>query len=301
MTLVSYFNSLRELGGAIRLMDDDIPARLEQLRNAGLPRRHRPVYEELTSRIRQEDIPYLLRRLERRHDAPRSEDDPLPLDAVLASNMISVGVDIDRLGLMTVTGQPKTTAEYIQATSRVGRQPWGPGLVLTIYNWSRPRDLSHYERFHHYHATLYRNVEAVSATPFSSRALDRGLRGAYVAMTRLGSDDWSPEDAASRFAPQDQRVADVIEFFRRRAEAVTDASTGDALVVALNGLGDEWWGFSQNRLRYGWRSPDPAQVPAEDVLLRVPEGGRLGHWPAPQSLREIEELTLVRILGLDGP
>lgn len=300
MTLVSYFNSLRELGGAIRLMDDDIPARLEQLKSAGLPRRQRPVYVELTSRIRQEEIPVLLRRLEQRHDVPRSEDDLLPLDAVLASNMISVGVDIDRLGLMTVTGQPKTTAEYIQATSRVGRQVWGPGLVVTIYNWSRPRDLSHYERFRHYHATLYRNVEAVSATPFSSRALDRGLRGTYVAMTRLGSDDWSPDDGASRFAPQDPRVAEVIDAFRRRADSLADAGTVTSLVQALNGLGDEWWGFRQNRIRYGWRSPDPNQVPAEDVLLRVQEGGRIGHWPAPQSLREVEELSPVRILGIDG-
>jgi len=300
MTLVSYFNSLRELGGAIRLLDDDIPARLEQLRNFGLPRRQRPVYEELTSRIRQEDIPFLLRRLERRHDAPRTEDDPLPLDVVLASNMISVGVDIDRLGLMTVTGQPKTTAEYIQATSRVGRQNWGPGLVATIYNWSRPRDLSHYERFRHYHATLYRNVEAVSATPFSSRALDRGIRGTYVAMARLGSHDWSPETAASQFDPQDQRVSEIIASFRRRAETITDAATAGFVVQALNGLADEWWGFSQNPLRYGWRSPDPSQVPAEDVLLRVPEGGRIGHWIAPQSLREVEELSPVRVLGVNG-
>ena len=301
MTLVSYFNSLRELGGAIRLMDDDIPARLEQLRNAGLPRRYRPVYEELTSRIRQEDIPFLLSRLERRHDAPRTEDDPLPLDAVLASNMISVGVDIDRLGLMTVTGQPKTTAEYIQATSRVGRQVWGPGLIVTVYNWSRPRDLSHYERFRHYHATLYRNVEAASATPFSSRALDRGMRGTYVAMARLGSDQWSSETAASQFDPHDQMVAEIIESFRRRAETIADSTTASFVVQALNGLADEWWGFSQNPLRYGWRSPDPNQVPAEDVLLRVPEGGRLGHWAAPQSLREVEELSPVRILGVHGP
>jgi hypothetical protein len=299
-TVVSYFNSLRELGGAIRLMDDDIPARLDQLKTAGLPRRNRPVYVELTSRIRQEEIPHLLRRLERRHDTPRLENDPLPLDAVLASNMISVGVDIDRLGLMTVTGQPKSTAEYIQATSRVGRQSWGPGLVVTIYNWSRPRDLSHYERFRHYHATLYRSVEAVSATPFSSRALDRGLRGTYVAMTRLGSDAWSQEDGASQFDPNDARVRSVIEAFRRRAESVADAVTAGALVRSLKGLGDEWWGYRQDPLRYGWRSPDPAQLPVEDVLLRVPEGGRLGHWPAPQSLREVENRSLVRVLGLDG-
>lgn len=300
LTLVSYFNSLRELGGAIRLMDDDIPGRLEQLKSSGLPRRQRPIYRELTSRIRQEDIPDLLRRLEQRHDAPRTEDDPLPLDAVLASNMISVGVDVDRLGLMVVRGQPKSTAEYIQATSRVGRQPWGPGLVVTIYNWARPRDLSHYERFHHYHATLYRNVEAVSATPFSSRALDRGLRGAFVAMVRLGSEALSAETSAARFNPRSPHVERVIEAFRRRAAFVVDDASALSLARTLKGLGDEWWAFRINALRYGWRSPSPTSVPTEDVLLRVPEGGRIGHWPSPQSLREVEEQSFVRVIGADG-
>jgi hypothetical protein len=256
-------------------MDDDVPARLEQLRNAGLPRRQRPVYAELTSRIRQEDIPSLLGRLERRHDAPRKDDDPLPLDVVLASNMISVGVDIDRLGLMTVTGQPKTTAEYIQATSRVGRQRWGPGLVVTIYNWSRPRDLSHYERFRHYHATLYRNVEAASATPFSSRALDRGIRWYLRRDGQARVDGWSPETAASRFDRHDPRIPKIIESFRARAEAITDSATADFVVQALNGLADEWWAFSQNPLRYGWRSPDPTKVPPKMYCFVFPEGGGL--------------------------
>ena len=92
--------------------------------------------------------------------------------------MISVGVDVQRLGLMVVAGQPKTTAEYIQATSRVGRA--APGLVCTVFNWARPRDLSHYERFEHYHATFYQQVEALSVTPFAPRALDRGLTGVLV-------------------------------------------------------------------------------------------------------------------------
>ena len=99
--------------------------------------------------------------------------------------MISVGVDIDRLGLMLVAGQPKNTSEYIQATSRVGRSADGPGLVCTVFNWARPRDLSHYERFEHYHETFYKHVEALSVTPFSARALDRGLSGVMVALMRL--------------------------------------------------------------------------------------------------------------------
>ena len=84
---------------------------------------------------------------------------------------------------MVVGGQPKSTAEYIQATSRVGRA--SPGLVLTVLNWARPRDLSHYETFEHYHATFYRQVEALSVTPFAARALDRGLTAVLASLVRL--------------------------------------------------------------------------------------------------------------------
>src|SRR5204863_5087443 len=101
-------------------------------------------------------------------------------------NMLSVGVDVNRLGLMAVNGQPKTTAEYIQATSRVGRA--SPGLDCTVLTWSRPRDLSHYETFEHYHATFYKHVEAQSVTPFAPRAMDRGLTGTIVSLLRLSDE-----------------------------------------------------------------------------------------------------------------
>jgi len=106
------------------------------------------------------------------------------VDCAIATNMISVGLDIPRLGLMVVVGQPKTHAEYIQATSRVGRDDKRPGLVVTLLNVHKPRDRSHYERFRHYHETFYRSVEVGSVTPFSARTLDRGFAGALVSLAR---------------------------------------------------------------------------------------------------------------------
>lgn len=300
LTLVAYFNSLRELGGAVRLMEDDVRARLRQLENRGMPRRTRPVYEELTSRVSSRRIPVLLQRLKTPHHAPREEDDPLPLDAVLASNMISVGVDVDRLGLMTVLGQPKTTAEYIQATSRVGRQPTGPGLVVTVYNWARPRDLSHFERFRHYHATLYRHVEAVSVTPYSARARDRGLAGAFVSLTRLGDERLNPEDAANRYDASDPMVDAVVRTFRERAHRVGDDRAVAEVERALRGYVDQWDGFAHYPLRYGWRVMYDDQPPSSDVLLRAAEGGRHGHWRTPGSLREVEETSRIYLRGLDA-
>jgi hypothetical protein len=192
LTLVGYFNSLRELGGMRRLVEDEV-RRLVMDRARRRPEDYdsqaeNPWYEhrtirgepiELTSREKTADIKAAKNRLELAHGQPQS------VDVVLASNMISVGVDIDRLGLMVVAGQPKTTSEYIQASSRVGRNAGKPGLVVTCLNVARPRDRSHFERFGTYHESFYRFVEATSVTPFSAPALDRGLAGVVVALGRL--------------------------------------------------------------------------------------------------------------------
>ena len=123
--------------------------------------------------------------------------------------MISVGLDIPRLGLMVVLGQPKTHAEYIQATSRVGRDDERPGLVVTLLNIHKPRDRSHYERFRHYHETFYRSVEVASVTPFSARALDRGFAGALVGLARHAEPELTPPQGA-------ERIADVRAALERR-------------------------------------------------------------------------------------
>lgn len=193
-TLVGYFNSLRVLGGAKLQLQDDVRDRIELLASgSGHPARSNEPFIELTSREPSADIPSHLSRMAVQYPS----DDALA--AILATNMISVGVDIDRLGLMAVMGQPQTTSEYIQATSRVGRQH--PGLVVTMLNAARSRDRSHYESFSGYHSALYRQVESTSVTPFSPRSRDRGLHAVLVALARLlvpgARDDRNAADVAS--------------------------------------------------------------------------------------------------------
>ena len=178
-TMVGYFNSIRELGGTVRLLQDDIPKRINRLKKkynfATTRYLHKRI--EITSRIPSSKITEKLQELE------IASDQKGALDTAIATNMIAVGMDVDRLGLMTVMGQPKQNSEYIQATSRIGRQH--PGLVFTLYNPYRPRDLSHYENFVGYHSQLYRYVEGTTATPFSARARDRVLHALVIGALRL--------------------------------------------------------------------------------------------------------------------
>ncbi|WP_103516622.1 helicase-related protein [Streptomyces sp. SM10] len=177
-TLVGYFNSLRLLSAAELQVLDDVQERLGHVAaREGREARRADALTELSSRANASDISRRLKDIERRHP------DQAALDVLLATNMISVGVDVDRLGLMAVMGQPQTTAEYIQATSRVGRQH--PGLVAIMLNSTRSRDRSHYEDFQSFHSALYREVESTSVTPFSARARDRGLHAVVVALARL--------------------------------------------------------------------------------------------------------------------
>ncbi len=231
MTLVGYFNSIRELAGMRRLVEDDVRTRLRKMEERGLARRDLRLgaVEELTSRKSGTEIPSLLDRLEvpfsqaseaaRKGATPEQKRKmPVPFDVVLATNMISVGVDVDRLGLMLVAGQPKTTAEYIQATSRVGRAH--PGIVCTLYNWARPRDLSHYESFANYHETFYQHVEALSVTPWAPRALDRGLSGVMVALARLKESRLNHNRSAGQIQSPESILREVSEAVRLRAERI---------------------------------------------------------------------------------
>jgi hypothetical protein len=318
MTLVGYFNSKRELGGMRRLVDDDIFSRCRKQDRRGLAKRYLngDYLAELTSRMRSEDIPQILDRLEavfdpafeeKRKEAFKTKNytniPKKPLDVLLATNMISVGVDVKRLGVMIVAGQPKATAEYIQATSRVGRT--FPGLVCTVFNWARPRDLSHYETFEHYHTTFYKHVEPLSVTPFSPGALQRGLAGLLVALVRLRGTEFNPNIAAARITTGNPYVQDAIETITKRAALIGDGNKcGDFCRAELLSKVDLWQAEAQNTT--GGRTLTYTEPYASDglkkgtavKLLQSPGMERWEDFTCLNSLREVE--PTVKFIVSDG-
>ena len=303
MTTVGYFNSLRELGGMKRLAEDDVQTRsykVQMDRNTDRPhlaQRKMPVVEELTSRISSKDIPKKLDQMEKEFAIVHKEDssgyevkwekgESKAIDVVLATNMLSVGVDVDRIGLMVVNGQPKNTAEYIQATSRVGRSH--PGIVYTVLTWSRPRDLSHYETFEHYHSSFYRHVEAQSVTPFSPRAMDRGLTGTLISMARLRYDKFTPNLGAGVLkSANDPDIVAAKKMLADRAGKVKNVTTEQLAESMLQERIDEW---TKEASRPARKLGYDTKRKQGDVaaLLKRPGADPWSTFTVPMSMREVE-------------
>ncbi|WP_327040879.1 DISARM system helicase DrmA [Micromonospora ureilytica] len=227
----------------------------------------------------------------------RQDENRVPVDAVLATSMLQVGVDVSRFGLMVVTGQPKNTAEYIQASSRVGRDAKRPGLVVTLYNWTRPRDLAHYEDFEYYHATFYRQVEALSVTPYTRRALDRGTTATLVAAVRNGEDAFSRNTDAHDVPLDGPEVQRVIGRLLARAEAISGTRGRDYLQERINRLRDRWNEKKTGSSRLGYSEGTFKQQKLAG-LLTVAGGGRWTDLTVGQSMRETEnEINLVLPAG----
>lgn len=317
MSVVAYFNSLRELGGSRRIVEDEVASRLV---GYGLRRREgettgpfrnrrigQPV--ELTSRESTSKVANTKQRLE----LPFHDDDHV--DVALATNMISVGLDITRLGLMVVAGQPKMSSEYIQATSRVGRDPERPGLVVTLMNVHRPRDRSHYERFAAFHASFYRSVEATSVTPFSPRAIDRGIAGVAVSLARHGSRNMTASANALQMRIERGRVHFVADAIAARAaghDRDLTPSEAEELRQSVRGrvgdLLDDWEKVAnrKNNTRAGLRYQkfEPGD---EAYLLRDPLAPDLAtvspeerRFKANRSMRDVELSVNLWAKTLDG-
>jgi hypothetical protein len=288
-TLITYFNSLRELGQAATLIRADIREHLNAMwQRKGIqkqedydPRRFINSALELTSRMPSTEIPESLGRLFQPY-APGGDE--RPVDICLATNMISVGVDVPRLGLMAVIGQPKTTSEYIQATSRVGRSAKGPGLVVTIYNPAKPRDRSHYERFRSYHTAIYRWVEPTSVTPFAAPVRSRALHALAVTLVRhLGTE--ANRQAPNPF-PDEELIEQIKGVLLRRVQGVdpdeeglTEQLLDDRLRRWLNIL----------PATYGNFGPPPPSIPLMYPAGSEPQPGWGGAaLPTPTSMRNVD-------------
>jgi Helicase conserved C-terminal domain len=323
MTVVGYFNATRELAGMRRLLDDDVTTRVrlnghrrglsDRLTSTGML-----TVTELTSRISSADISAALKRLETGFDpeyattarrraygqeyataAKEKRETPTRpeqngVDAVVATSMLQVGVDVPRFGLMVVTGQPKNTAEYIQASSRVGRDAARPGLVVTLYNWSRPRDLAHYEDFEHYHGTFYRQVEALSVTPYARRALDRGTAATYVAAVRHAVEAHSRNhDAQDVDLDADDSIAnEVRDRLLNRAQAAGGNRARDYLAERIDTFRDRWKNLKTGGARLGYEAGTYKKQPVAGLLEKA-----TGAWTdrtAGMSMRETEnEINLL--------
>lgn len=299
-TTVIYYNTIRELGAGLTLSMDDVPMTMRTFARLMDPahietRRIMTLPLELSSNVKSSEIPVRIRQLGKPLGAGGFDQ---PVDTVLASNIISVGLDIPRLGVMIMNQQPKSVSEYIQATSRVGRGI--PGLIFTLHNVLRPRDSSQYEHFKYLHSTLYKGVEANSVTPWASRARDKCLAPVYVAMVRhLAAGMSGDADAINYGGLSDDEKRRFFELIAARARS-SGRHSGD-IMKSVEQLRAELANFSSKwdtsarlaaeggyKLVYWRNSPNTKSAVlrnAEDAVVQF------GETPAPNSMRDVEPST----------
>lgn len=286
-TQMVYFNSIRELGHALTLVRSDVPEYLNVLSNIRLKiskddharKRYIRRDEELTSRIPSDKVKDILDALFVTHQENPTE----AIDICLATNMIQVGLDVPRLSLMVIAGQPKTTSEYIQASSRVGR--FTPGLVFTVLNPGKPRDRSHYEHFRAYHQSFYKYVEPTSVTPFSVPVRERALHAIIITLIRYwGGEDLRKNPDTSIPKLLKDRILRVLE----ERVSLVDPDELDSTMNQVDYIWDEWEKLNPSKYGFMWGN-DPDQT-----ILMIPsahnqfEDAHKGAFATPTSMRNVD-------------
>ncbi len=228
-TLTVYFNSLKDLGKCSTLVDDDVKDFIKRMAyRTGTAKDARMITnaDELTSRVSTTQLNQTLDKLEKlAYNKENIENKRWPSNVLLATNMISVGIDVARLNVMLLVGQPKLTSEYIQASSRVGREY--PGVAFTMYDGSKSRDRSHYEQFKGYHESFYKHVEPTGVTPFSKPARERALHAVVISLLRQLNVELSDEKGVFDFSRTK---------YSKEIEAITDyiVSRNKSIVNRIN-------------------------------------------------------------------
>jgi hypothetical protein len=317
MTVLGYFNSLRELGGSRRIVEDEVRSqllkrsnrmRLNQTERYLANRKISDEPVELTSRLSTAKVAAA------KADLAKIFTSKDRVDVALATNMISVGLDITRLGLMAVLGQPKTSSEYIQTTSRVGRVDERPGLVVCLYNIHKHRDRSHYERFANYHECFYRSVEATSVTPFAPRALDKALAATFVTIVRHSIGAMTPENGAFNILNVAELLPAAVQAIAERAADYQPVPEEDAAAIRRNltdrlgSLTDKWKRIARDvqstgaRLEYaggkGAQAPNLLHDFLDPELNNLPSDYH--DFRANRSMRDVEAQVGLLLTDLTG-
>jgi hypothetical protein len=289
-TQVTFHNSKRDLGKTMTLAEDDIPSRIELITKDGSKARNLKVIRELSANCRGEEIPQILDEMKIQMNNEEA------IDILPCTNMLSVGVDIQRLGLMLINGQPKTTAEYIQATGRVGRGNF-PGLVFAHYSPTRPRDRSHYETFFAYHDALYRAVEPTSVTPYAEPSLKRSLHASLIILMRHGAGLTENEDA-SRLNTNNEIQSKLLIKFRERIQAAAPFLNSPGAMTLLDERIKEW----REKIEESQRSGKPLRFYARagiqfSGLICKFENKIEGLWPTLNSMRHVDSECQIKVFG----
>lgn len=275
-TLTTYFNSLKDLGKCSTLVDDDVKDFIKRSAyRLGVGKDARLVTraDELTSRVSTTELNETLDKLEKlEYSKENIAKKRYASNILLATNMISVGIDVARLNVMLLVGQPKLTSEYIQASSRVGRSY--PGVSFAMYDGAKSRDRSHYEQFKPYHESFYKYVEPTGVTPFSEPACDRALKAVVVSLLRHMKEELRPEEGAALFSRE--KYIDVIEkikaFILNRESSIVSRlksgmeDDGNRIEMAIEQAVDDWDSYAK---AYGAES----LVYGERFLVKPPANG----------------------------
>lgn len=304
-TLVGYFNSIRELAKTTTLVSDDIASNIQRYMKRIMKynlTRNAFNLKELTSRLSSTEIVKTLKDLENEYKVSEEGGKTIfnvnrAIDILLATNMISVGVDVGRLNLMVASGQPKQTSEYIQATSRVGRKY--PGLVFTLYNASKTRDRSHYELFYSYHQTFYKYVEPTSITPFSEPARERALHAVFISLIRHLT-GLNSEDDAKEFNINLEGLENIKKYILDRAGDLDNSLNHDMAEETekeLNKIINKWitkiqTSSSEEKVNYNTKKAHKNLI--EPFLDRT----NLNAFPTMQSMRNIDNQAGAEIIIL---
>ena len=297
-TIIGYFNAIRDLGSASTTLKERMYQTINAMLNGkfaeyskfyGIEKTEHNRYknpegirtDELTSRKTSSEVRHALSDLEIKYDV--TADDNFSLKYVLSSNMFSVGVDIDRLGIMTMFCQPKSNAEYIQATSRVGRS--NPGIVICMYNAFRSRDRSYYEQFYQYHNNFYRYVEPTSVTPFSDRSIEKGLHSVFVALVRHLVPGMAWNSSAKNFNSSSSAVKAIRAYVVARINSI-QPDNYEIATEYLDEFIEFWENMSTQNLVYD-KTRDGKNARTEESLLESAEMSK-GDFPVLNSVRNVE-------------